>query len=267
MGKPENKIISRKEALAKGLKRYFTGKPCKRFGHICERTVAGKCTECMKIDYRQSMLDPEKKKLLISRAGIYSSTERGKIKRRAAAKLRYRKDPNSRAIANFKSNLRLKRSRLATPKWENKLLTKKIYKIASDVQKLTGVKMDVDHIIPLKANIVCGLNVWYNLTIIPRYINALKNKNVLPEIDEHLPNKDEWMKYIDNKYSFLCKTFPDQERFELYIKKQKELFEMIMNVKNHKKNPTLHKLYLMFKTSSGGGKTFSNFLMLSPVAY
>jgi len=39
-------IITRKEAKAKGLKRYFTGKPCKR-GHISERLVCNKgCIEC-----------------------------------------------------------------------------------------------------------------------------------------------------------------------------------------------------------------------------
>lgn len=44
-------IISRKEALAKGLKRYFTGKPCKH-GHISERTISG-CVECHNILTRQ----------------------------------------------------------------------------------------------------------------------------------------------------------------------------------------------------------------------
>ena len=39
------KIISRKEAKARGLTRYFTGKPCKH-GHIAERdTGAGRCVE------------------------------------------------------------------------------------------------------------------------------------------------------------------------------------------------------------------------------
>lgn len=39
-------IISRKDALAKGLKRYFTGEPCKH-GHISERTARGStCLEC-----------------------------------------------------------------------------------------------------------------------------------------------------------------------------------------------------------------------------
>jgi 5-methylcytosine-specific restriction endonuclease McrA len=39
-------IISRKEARAKGLKRYFTGKPCAK-GHLGERFVnAANCVEC-----------------------------------------------------------------------------------------------------------------------------------------------------------------------------------------------------------------------------
>jgi len=39
-------IISRKEAKSQGLKRYFTGKPCKR-GHICERYLSNRCIECV----------------------------------------------------------------------------------------------------------------------------------------------------------------------------------------------------------------------------
>lgn len=39
-------IISRKDAIAQGLKFYFTGKPCSN-GHICERDVAEwRCIEC-----------------------------------------------------------------------------------------------------------------------------------------------------------------------------------------------------------------------------
>jgi hypothetical protein len=41
--------ITRKQALALGLKRYFTGKPCCR-GHIVERLVsAGTCVECRRL--------------------------------------------------------------------------------------------------------------------------------------------------------------------------------------------------------------------------
>jgi hypothetical protein len=40
------KIISRAEAKRRGLKTYFTGRPCKR-GHVSERRVGSQtCVEC-----------------------------------------------------------------------------------------------------------------------------------------------------------------------------------------------------------------------------
>ncbi len=58
-------IISRAMALAKGLKRYFTGKPCKR-GHIAARGVASRaCKECQKTDQanrRQANLDEARRR-------------------------------------------------------------------------------------------------------------------------------------------------------------------------------------------------------------
>lgn len=43
-------IITRKEALAKGLRRFFSGRPCRR-GHIAEQYVSTwRCIECMRED-------------------------------------------------------------------------------------------------------------------------------------------------------------------------------------------------------------------------
>lgn len=54
------KVISRKEAKAKGLKRYFTGKPCK-WGHISDRRVRnGRCRKCDgKTSRQRYWSDPE----------------------------------------------------------------------------------------------------------------------------------------------------------------------------------------------------------------
>jgi hypothetical protein len=38
-------LISKKEAKAKGLSRYFTGKPCPS-GHVAERDIHGHCNKC-----------------------------------------------------------------------------------------------------------------------------------------------------------------------------------------------------------------------------
>lgn len=48
--------ISRKEAKEKGLKRYFTGKPCKH-GHVSERHVSGICIVCGNERQRQYQQD------------------------------------------------------------------------------------------------------------------------------------------------------------------------------------------------------------------
>jgi len=49
----ETKIITRKKAMEKGLKRYFTGKPCKH-GHVAERyTGDTKCLLCNKFSSRE----------------------------------------------------------------------------------------------------------------------------------------------------------------------------------------------------------------------
>ena len=53
-------IISRKEAKEKGLKRYFTGIPCKD-GHIAERyTKWGHCSECKRLLRRKNRRDKGK---------------------------------------------------------------------------------------------------------------------------------------------------------------------------------------------------------------
>jgi len=49
-------IISRAEAKAKGLKRYFTGKPCKH-GHVAERQVFNAtCVDCQRAANKRSRL-------------------------------------------------------------------------------------------------------------------------------------------------------------------------------------------------------------------
>jgi len=46
MTETRRQIINRKEAKQKGLKRYFTGKPCK-YGHLAERFVStSTCVTC-----------------------------------------------------------------------------------------------------------------------------------------------------------------------------------------------------------------------------
>lgn len=56
-------IVTRAEAKAKGLPRYFTAHPCKRAGHVVERfTSGGSCRECLRLRFeakrRSSGVEP-----------------------------------------------------------------------------------------------------------------------------------------------------------------------------------------------------------------
>ena len=65
-------IISREEAIAQGLKKYFTNKPF-RNGHVCERRVANNsCIMCS-----------------LARTKKYRQTEKGRAKSKEDAKLRW----------------------------------------------------------------------------------------------------------------------------------------------------------------------------------
>lgn len=79
-------IIKRAAAQASGLKRYFTGKPCKH-GHVAERQVSDKqCLDCKRA-YKQS---PEGK--AVSEAWMRAWRERNPEKNKATRRVWYEKN-------------------------------------------------------------------------------------------------------------------------------------------------------------------------------
>jgi hypothetical protein len=104
----------------------------------------------------------------------------------AAAKCRrdkYSNDEDYRAkVCSAVSGSRSRRNKSA----KNFLLSKEhkeqlraIYNTCSKVSKSTGKPHEVDHIVPLLGNNVCGLHVPWNLAIVPKATNRSKN-NAFP---------------------------------------------------------------------------------------
>jgi len=52
---------------------------------------------------------------------------------------------------------------------------------AKELEKINGIKYDVDHIIPLQGEVVSGLHVPWNLQILPASKNR-RNSNKLIEV-------------------------------------------------------------------------------------
>lgn len=113
-------IISRKEAIEKGLKVYFTGKPCK-YGHVSERRVNDRgCLECgkehreQKKEYFKEYYQQNKEQIKESRKEYYQQNKeqikeygreyRGQNKEKIKEDQREYKEQNKEKINEYNRN-------------------------------------------------------------------------------------------------------------------------------------------------------------------
>ena len=67
-----------------------------------------------------------------------------------------------------------------TPAWADDWKIRQFYTMAQKLQKLYGVKFQVDHVIPLRGELVSGLHVETNLQIITASENSSKGNRFIP---------------------------------------------------------------------------------------
>lgn len=148
--------ISRKEAKARGQTHYYTGKPCK-YGHIGKRFVStGQCHACT-LEHRM--------------AYHYRHHEKS-LKNARAYKA------NNKNVVNAINAKRRSLSKCATPQWANQEMIKVVY------EKAAKYGLQVDHIVPLTSNLVCGLHVWHNLQLLDESLNKTKRNKYWPDMPE-----------------------------------------------------------------------------------
>lgn len=95
--------------------------------------------------------------------------------KRNARKREYRKERPDLSMHHVR--LRQTRKQKATPAWADLTAIKAIYAEAVRLQRETGVKHHVDHEIPLKHPLVCGLHNEFNLRVIPAGENQSKGNS------------------------------------------------------------------------------------------
>ena len=79
-------------------------------------------------------------------------------------------------------NLRRANKLNATPAWANEFFISEAYALARLRTKMFGFKWHVDHIVPLKSDLVCGLHVEHNLRVIPATQNLKKRNLYWPDM-------------------------------------------------------------------------------------
>jgi hypothetical protein len=167
-------------AKAAGLLHYSTGRPCSR-GHTAPRLVSTQnCTECNR---------EQNAKYYDARPGYATARYRKNAKRVCAQKrARYAINPQKeRDAAKRWNKLNLPRvlernarrralEKRATPKWANKQEMIRAY------EKAAEMGLTVDHVVPLKSPLVCGLHCEANLELIPANDNFRKGNRHWPDM-------------------------------------------------------------------------------------
>ena len=192
---------SPKEAKVLGLKRYFTGVPCKR-GGIAERRLNGDCT-CEKCEEftrqlknKWSFENKEKaqnwRQQNPEKMAEYKKAWALRNKEKAASNIKKWKLKNQHKLAAYTEARRsAKLQRL--PKWNNEFdsfVFEESARIARERTKATGINWSVDHMIPLQSETACGLHTAANIQVIPSVLNFSKmNRMTLTE-------PLEWIKYL-----------------------------------------------------------------------
>lgn len=154
-------IIRCRDARAQGLKRYYTGKPCKR-GHVAERHVNGGCVVCANEDQKRYYDANPEKYLAANRK--WHQDPLNKILNRIRQSELYEANPELfRSISARCRAARLKR----VPPWSQTEAIKEFYKNCPEGH-------EVDHIIPLQGKLISGLHVLQNLQYLPKLVNRAK---------------------------------------------------------------------------------------------
>lgn len=87
-------------------------------------------------------------------------------------------------MSRVRTNARRRRVVEALPKWADKEAIKAVYAEAARRKKETGKEWQVDHIVPLRSEAVCGLHCPDNLRVVEKVENQRKSNREWPDMPE-----------------------------------------------------------------------------------
>lgn len=122
------------------------------------------------------------------RANWESHKEKSKLRMRILAQnpawvsKRRERDSSRQHITNARNSAYRGKVRQCTPSWSNKFFVEEAYRLARHRTEVTGVQWSVDHVVPIKSTIVCGLHCEHNLAVITASANRIKSNRFWPDM-------------------------------------------------------------------------------------
>lgn len=187
-------------------------RPCPQ-GHISSRYPNGRCRTCARVKSKEwAERNPEQKRTVSAesqRRVRKRNPEKAREKSRKDGRRRYAKVPEVMGAAAKKWRkdnpekyreihnrwrrarpgsraaevaARRARKKNATPAWADTQRIKEVYKRAKRIGKCLGIRVQIDHIVPLQSDFVCGLHVPWNLQILTAELNVKKSNKVWPDM-------------------------------------------------------------------------------------
>lgn len=134
------------------------------------------CKPCMRA-YNREYYQANKERL-ISHVSTWKQANRDRV--RASERAGYRRNK-----ARFHANVAARRAKQlqATPIWSDQEAVREYYRAVSALNESFGAStFNVDHIVPLKHPLVCGLHAHTNLRVVTREENYTKNNRYWPDM-------------------------------------------------------------------------------------
>lgn len=163
-------------------------KPVSEFYRRYDQKTPGYLCRCKKCHGRITSANPKKSGLVRAwgqrnkerrneLARIWRKANPGKV---ASAGKRWRE--THRDYVNGRKVHRILTSRQQTPKWSIKFFVSEARALARLRTRMTGFEWHVDHIVPLRHPLVCGLHAHTNIRVIPGRENLQKNNHHWPDM-------------------------------------------------------------------------------------
>lgn len=195
-------LVPRSVARERGFRKFFTGVPCPG-GHISERWAGNKnCIACAhdrdrrrreapgfveaRSAYDRQRWETDRLSLVAKNRAYYAANadavnaqkrEYWAANKSEMASARRDWRDRNRHVVRSHNAARKAHIKRATPPWADMEAIKAVYAEADRLTVATGVEHHVDHIVPLKGELVCGLHVHWNLQPLPWRDNiSKKNK-------------------------------------------------------------------------------------------
>lgn len=162
---------------------YKTCSACHNTKNVCYFSVRktskdgyrNECKDCRNAAQRKRRVDNPEKARLIDNLSYVNNIESKKLQNKL-----YRE--NNRAKHRASRSRRKQQKLNATPSWANKFLVDTIFEKARRLELWLGGEFQVDHIVPIMSNYVCGLHCEQNLQILTKAENLSKGNRFWPDM-------------------------------------------------------------------------------------